>query len=126
MNRTITVPTLDHGDVTITEPAWCTGETHLVPVDRSDITHQGPDITLTVGTARGPRPLINLFLAQDPFATQPPGTTVHVSVELLDSDHYSYDVAGLDQLADDMYEVARRVRLVANRLSVENPLGGAL
>jgi hypothetical protein len=128
MRRTITVPTLDAGDVTLTEPSWCTGISHQHAVHRTDICHYGPDVTITVGTESGPRPLLTLFLAQHPFAapkpTWSPGTRVYVAVHLLDGDHYSYDVAGLDQLANDMYEVARRVRLVANRLAIENPIGG--
>lgn len=128
MGRTITVSTLDAGDVTLTEPAWCTGITHEHPVHRTDICHQGPDTTITVGTDHGPRPLITLFLAQHPFAerkpTWPHGGRVHVAAHLLDGDHYSYDVAGLDQLATDMHDVARRILRMANRLAVENPLGG--
>jgi hypothetical protein len=135
MRRTITVPTLDAGDVTLTEPSWCTGTHHqpitaedgtVLPPRREDIAHVGPSIDITVGTRRGPRRLLELMLWQDPFPTpsNANGSRVYVAVHLLDGDHFDYDVAGLDQLADDMYEVARRVRLVANRLAIENPLGG--
>jgi hypothetical protein len=123
VKRTITVPTLDHGDVTIAEPAWCTGENHTVPVRREDISHVGPIIDITVGTTNGPRPLLRAHLSQWPFALTAPGTVVHESVLIAD-DFHAYDVAGLDQLADDLLDAARRVCLIANRLAIENPLGG--
>src|SRR4051794_13176954 len=95
--RTITVPTLDAGEITLPEPPWCTGITHHHAVHRTDICHQGPAIDITVCTEHGPRPLLTLFLTQYPFAepkpTWSPGTRVFVAAHLLDGDHYPYDVA---------------------------------
>ncbi|MEU0716817.1 hypothetical protein ABZ498_06500 [Streptomyces lavendulocolor] len=39
--RTISVPTLDHGPIPISEPAWCTGHTDHQPGYRVDLTHTG-------------------------------------------------------------------------------------
>lgn len=122
MKRTITVQTLDHGPVTITEPAWCTATHHPDGVARSDISHYGPEAVVNVTTPRGTEELLSLRLAQYPFA-QLHGTRVCEAVAIV-GDSYLYDVAGLDQLANDLFEAARRVRLAANRLAIENPLGG--
>lgn len=120
-DRTVTVVTTDHGPVTISEPAWCTGVYHPDGVARADIAHTGPSIDVMVGTERGPERLTELMMWQDPFPT--PAATrsddVHVSVELLDGHHFDYDAAGLEVLAVDLMEAAAKVRRVARRLASE-------
>lgn len=49
MNRkpsTVTLTTLDHGDVTLPEPEWCAGHDTYEPVHRCDILHVSPATTL--------------------------------------------------------------------------------
>ncbi|MFE7803998.1 DUF6907 domain-containing protein [Streptomyces sp. NPDC057430] len=43
MNRTVTLPTIDHGDITLPEPAWCTGHADHIPGYRVDLAHTGPE-----------------------------------------------------------------------------------
>lgn len=79
--RTVTLPTIDHGDVTTPEPAWCIGHPNHRPDSyRADILHKGPDLTLTF---RGTEVMV-AGLAQSPYATYPDselgGRTVGVSV----------------------------------------------
>lgn len=46
--RTITLPTADHGPVTLDEPAWCTGhDGHRPDIARVDLTHTGPAVDCT-------------------------------------------------------------------------------
>ncbi|KUN03972.1 hypothetical protein AQI95_21270 [Streptomyces yokosukanensis] len=61
--RTVTVPTLDHGDVTVPEPDWCTGHGPF-PEHRADLTHYGLEHRLTYNGAE----LFRLMLAQTPLA----------------------------------------------------------
>lgn len=124
--RTVTVPTRDHGDVTIPEPAWCCGVGHDVPNLRAEIAHESDPIGITVGTARGPRSLLELMFWQEPFPplTSPHGSTVHVVARLLDGDHFAYDADGLERLVTDLLEAAASVRLLARRLRTETALGG--
>jgi hypothetical protein len=123
--RTVTIPTSDHGDVTIPDPPWCTGQFHESGELRYDITHTGPDIELTTATEDGPEVILRLTMEQQPFGNPDtfPGTDVHVAVELLDG-HHPRDAAGLDRLADDLIEAARRVRLMGRRLAAETSRPG--
>lgn len=109
--RTITLPTADHGDVTVSCPAWCIGHPNHRPTDhRADILHRGPDVNLTFyGTD-----IIATCLAQSPYATPgdpslggptpgvsvyPPGRTL-TPVQL-------YDLAAtLDTYADRLRDLA--------------------
>lgn len=118
--HTVTVLTTDHGPVTTPEPDWCTGN-HTDSGPRCEIYHQGPGIDITVGTESGPRRLLALALWQDAFPepTWPHGAAVYVVAHLLDGEDLGYDVAGLERLATDVLEAARRVRLVAARLASE-------
>lgn len=134
-DRFVTIDTRDHGLVTIPEPAWCTGESHVphpavagleTRPYRAEIVHAGPSVDIMVGTENGPRRLIELLLWRDPFPT--PACThsddVYVVAHLLDGDHSGYDAAALGALATDLLEAANRVRRLARRLAIETR-GGA-
>ncbi|MEU0343157.1 hypothetical protein ABZ092_30465 [Streptomyces bobili] len=46
--RTVTLPTTDHGPVTLPEPSWCHGHAHHDPHSvRADLTHTSPQHPLT-------------------------------------------------------------------------------
>lgn len=64
--RTITLPTEDHGNVTLPEPSWCVGHAdHRPDTYRADILHKGPDVTLAFHGVE----VINVCLTQSPCAT---------------------------------------------------------
>ena len=63
MNRTVTLPTLDHGIVTLPEPAWCTGHADHRPEYRVDLTHFGPEHSFAFEGEQ----LLIAKLAQAPF-----------------------------------------------------------
>ncbi|MEU0660259.1 DUF6907 domain-containing protein [Streptomyces lavendulocolor] len=115
--RMVTIPTMDHGDVTIPCPSWCTQQYHQAGGARVDITHTGVDVPLYVPTPEGKSPLLALTLEQRPFTEMDPGRDVFVSVELLAGPH-PMGPAALDALAAALVENARQVRLMARRLSV--------
>ncbi|WP_405645877.1 DUF6907 domain-containing protein [Streptomyces sp. NBC_00019] len=78
--RTITLPTVDHGNVTVPEPSWCTGHDGQQPGHRVDIVHKGPNVVLSFLGAE----ILAAGLAQCPFTTvagpELGGPTVGVSV----------------------------------------------
>lgn len=62
--RTVTVPTLDRGDIVVPEPFWCAGHDTTRPEYRCDIGHVGAGHLLTyAGTELG-----HAALVQNPFA----------------------------------------------------------
>jgi len=119
--RTATIRTSDHGPVTIPCPSWCTGAAHPDGIERDTIAHTGPSVNVMVNTGRGPRRLLELLLWRDahPAPNWPHGDAVYVVAQLLDGDHFGFDVAGLEGLAADLLEAAGRVRYMARRLAVE-------
>lgn len=112
--RTITLPTLDHGNVTLTCPVWCRGHAdHRPDTHRADILHKGPDITLTFRAAE----VITAGLTQSPYAT--PGTpelggrTVGVSVY---PPGRTLTPVGLYELAASLDSYADGIRDLADQL----------
>lgn len=104
--RTVTVHTADHGDVTLPEPFWCLG-VHPAEGYREDIEHQGEAIRLAVETAcHGQVQMLAFSLFQRPFSTHGP-TGPMVSAELPeDWDWHEFDVARLSGLADSLVSFA--------------------
>jgi hypothetical protein len=109
--RTVTVPTIDHGDVTIPCPAWCVGHGGQRPEYRSDISHTGPEQHL------GPagRPLLVALLTQHPFSSGAQEIGLHVDPVDFTS---TYSPAELDQLAAGLVEAAAQLRHQARWLAV--------
>lgn len=105
--RTVTIHTLDHGDVTVTCPAWCTTQ-HEPNGYRADILHSGPDVALvfhgrTIGDAS---------LVQSPYAERL-GRKVGVSVSLLGQ---TLDPVQLYSLAAALDGYADRLRDLGDQL----------
>ncbi|WP_086564649.1 DUF6907 domain-containing protein [Streptomyces africanus] len=94
---TVTVFTADHGDVTMPEPSWCTGE-HSAEGYRADIEHQGEEIELTVQTpCHGPVAVAKAGLLQRPFSELGPKAPL-VMVEF--DELHEYDAESLAGLLD--------------------------
>lgn len=109
--RTITLPTADHGDVTLDEPAWCIGHPNHRPDDqRADILHQGPDVALTF---RG-HDIGDAALVQSPFSTleipelcsSTPGVSVSLLSKTLNPVQLYDFAATLDRHADQLRDLA--------------------
>jgi hypothetical protein len=120
-SQTVTIPTRDHGVLTIPEPEWCTGELHQPGGYRVDITHSSADEEFTVPTARGTAVLLRTSLQQYPFTERSPGLEPFLSVEL-DGRWHPVEPNELCDLADALAGLADRLRSVAGRF---NELTGA-
>ncbi|MFI0825704.1 DUF6907 domain-containing protein [Streptomyces roseolus] len=64
VKRIITLPTTDHGPVTVPEPTWCTGHHNHAPGHRVDLAHTGPEHPF----AFDGETLFVAMLSQDPFS----------------------------------------------------------
>ncbi|MEV7125854.1 hypothetical protein [Streptomyces sp. NPDC093260] len=115
--RTVTVTTIDHGDVTVYEPAWCLG-VHPTEGYRADIEHRGQPIRLKADTAcHGEVEVLDVFLYQRPFAEQ--SSTAPVAVVALDEWH-EFDAAQLAEfgaaltafVAGPLHDLAEQLRLL--------------
>ncbi|MGW3846869.1 DUF6907 domain-containing protein [Streptomyces fagopyri] len=110
--RTVTLATVDHGDVTIPCPAWCAGHSHHDPhTEYVDIIHSSPEITLTFRHAV----LLAAGLVQSPHADvdatpslggRATGVSVHPLGDTLNPVQL-YELAGaLDAYADRLRDLA--------------------
>lgn len=101
--RTVTVRTIDRGDVTAPEPFWCLGQ-HADGEYRADFNHQGEEHPLVVDTLHGQVEVATAALYQRPFA-EDSSTAVVVTVEF-DSESNEYDSTSLAGLADALVAYA--------------------
>jgi len=109
--RTITLRTADHGDVTLTCPAWCSGHPdHRPDSYRADILHAGEDVALVF---RG-HDIGDASLVQSPYA-ELPGGGLGVSVSLL---RRTLDPGELYDFAATLDTHADRLRDLADQLGV--------
>ncbi|MFF9687285.1 DUF6907 domain-containing protein [Streptomyces sp. NPDC014623] len=109
--RTVTVPTVDQGNVTITEPSWCTGHEGQVPHLLSDTGHIGAPHRAKFDGEE----LAFAALSQDPFAVKSDrGVGVHVEMGALAC---SLSPSELDDLAVVLVNYAGTLRHLARQLS---------
>ncbi|MGW0786486.1 DUF6907 domain-containing protein [Streptomyces sp. NPDC002913] len=110
--RTVTVPTLDHGHITIPEPAWCTGHASARPEYRSDTGHTGaPHLLVYEGAELG-----TAMLVQDPFAVHA-DRSIKVLVDL-GGNGVSLAPTELEALAASLVGYASTLRELALQLAV--------
>ncbi|WP_369778054.1 hypothetical protein [Streptomyces sp. R33] len=107
--RTVTVPTLDHGPVTLPEPDWCAGHVGQPVEVRADLHHAAP---LDV-----PDGLLDLVaeLVAFPYGETP--VPVSVYVELVPV-AVTLDPDGLRRYAAALAARATLLRRLADRLTV--------
>jgi hypothetical protein len=80
---TVTRDTIDHGEVTVDEPAWCIGHDDDTIGYFADITHNGPPITAPIVTARyGPSKIMTARISHAPHAVEQPEPYPVLGVEL--------------------------------------------
>ncbi|WP_326787878.1 DUF6907 domain-containing protein [Streptomyces sp. NBC_00151] len=118
--RSIVLPTADHGPVTLPEPSWCSGHAHHDPETlRVDLIHAGPAVDLVHRGAT----LLSAEIVQSPHASpaspylggRTPGVSIHPLGQTLDP-------TGLYCLAADLDRYADRLRDLADQLAAS--LGG--
>ncbi|MGW2169015.1 DUF6907 domain-containing protein [Streptomyces sp. NPDC001705] len=119
--RTITVPTVDHGDVTVPEPFWCTGH-HPPGGYRADLAHEGEELALVVETpCHGPLRALSAALYQAPFSSTQTGVVVAVEFgEPFTTESHDYNSQDLAALADalvsfgvgELHQLIERLQLL--------------
>jgi hypothetical protein len=111
--RTVTVYTVDHGDVTMPEPSWCVEE-HTFEGYREDIQHTGAELVMEVPAEGYAVPVFTAAVVQRPFSPTDARTLVQLEVD----EWRSFDPAGLDALAAALVEHAATLRKLARELTV--------
>ncbi len=116
-SRKVTVPTCDHGPVTIWEPDWCKGteQEHQPGGYRVDIMHASPDYEFTTSTSRGTAVVLRALFEQRPFTERPPGHVPFVNVEM-DGAWYPHGSDDLRRLSGSLTAHADRLRELADHL----------
>ncbi|WP_320783854.1 DUF6907 domain-containing protein [Streptomyces sp. CRN 30] len=104
--RTITVRTVDAGDVTTPEPLWCVGHDGHQVGHRVDFFHRGQDLAVTFqGQEIGDAALVLAPFAPDPQ----PGVTVSLVGRTLNPGELFELAAVLDRHADQLRTLADRL-----------------
>ncbi|MGW5215135.1 DUF6907 domain-containing protein [Streptomyces sp. NPDC004051] len=112
--RTVTLATIDHGDVTLPEPSWCVGHAdHRPDTYRTDIAHNAPEIALTVHG----RTIGHAVVSQAPCAERST-REIQAFVVLSYEGAGGFDPAGLYDFAAELDTHADRLRDLADQLAV--------
>lgn len=69
---TVSLQTLDSGEVTIREPAWCVGHDGDEVLHLRDVSHEGPTVVGRVETVRGVEEILPAHLSWGPFGELQP------------------------------------------------------
>lgn len=84
---TVTLQTTDRGEVTVPEPAWCTGHEGELVGSLSEVTHYGPEVTAAVDGL----PLMRANLTHAPYLEIEPEPHPLVLVEALEAASFDGD-----------------------------------
>lgn len=109
---TVTLQTLDHGEITITEPAWCTGHDGEEIVQRVDVTHVGRTIAAELETDDGSIEFLPARISWGPFAEARPEPYPRVDVD----DFPGMDTGLLREFAAETALHAGRLYRLSNEL----------
>lgn len=109
------VRTIDHGDVEITCPTWCTG-VHEPDGYRIDLFHESREQQLALPVRGGAAEVLAVAFESRPFTESWTGTGPFVSVAL-GGDHYPVWVDGLEAMADALEQHAATLREYAHQLA---------
>ncbi|MFE9432175.1 DUF6907 domain-containing protein [Streptomyces sp. NPDC006640] len=107
---TVTLQTTDRGEVTVPEPAWCTGHDDEYVGYLADVTHNGRLITATAATAaHGPVEVAQGYISHAPHAVRnpEPHPTLYIALDL----HESFG-------PEDGRNVTRALRVAAARFDL--------
>ncbi|MEU0369090.1 hypothetical protein ABZ070_02300 [Streptomyces sp. NPDC006283] len=109
--RTVTVPTLDRGDITIPEPAWCAGHQDQPTEAFVDLSHRGPEHQLGDPTD----PIAVAFVSQFPHGTTRRETGLYVEQTGL---AITLDPNEVERLAADFTTAEGQLRRLAAWLRI--------
>ncbi|MER6351268.1 hypothetical protein ABT186_05300 [Streptomyces sp. NPDC001634] len=106
--RTVLIRTVDHGEITIPEPRYCTGHAWQPDPYLADITHNSVPVKASAVTGHhGELDLMVARISHAPYAVLQPEPHPVVSVAM--DVHHDFAV-------EDVAQVARGLRLAARRL----------
>jgi hypothetical protein len=107
-NGTVTLATVDRGEVTVDEPAWCTGHDGEAVGYFTDITHNGAETSAPIVTAKyGPSQIMTMRISHAPHLVERSEPHPLLAVEL--------DGHG-DLAPEDGHNLARALRVAAVRV----------
>lgn len=105
---TVTLQTVDHGEVTIPEPDWCTGHDDERVGHLADVTHNGRPVRAGAATEQyGYVEILDAHISHAPYAVMQPEPHPVVSL------HLDLDA---DVTPEDGFKVARGLRVGALRV----------
>lgn len=109
---TVTIDTVDRGDVTVPEPAWCIGHAWQPNPHRSDITHNSPRVKAAATTdGAGRVHLLKAYISHAPYLELQPEPHPIVSVDLGCTDDFAAE--DIPQLAEGLRSAAQVLENVA-------------
>jgi hypothetical protein len=111
-NGTVTLTTLDHGEITIPEPDWCTGHDGEQIVQRVDVTHVGRTVAAELELDGGTVEFLPARISWGPFAELQPEPYPLADVD----DFPGMDPAQLRELAAEVALHAGRLYRLSNQL----------
>ncbi|MEV7833023.1 hypothetical protein AB0P12_20770 [Streptomyces subrutilus] len=108
--RTVTVPTLDHGNITLPEPSWCAGHPEGPAESRADVHHAAP-VPVPDGLVD-----MDAELVAFPYGGTPIPVSLHVEIVgpalTLNPDGLREYAAGLIERAALLVEFADRLAVL--------------
>ncbi|MFE2132256.1 DUF6907 domain-containing protein [Streptomyces sp. NPDC059466] len=116
---TVTLKTLDHGEVVLPEPAWCTGHDADTVGTLDEVTHNGRHVRAGSIGSHGYVDFLDAFVTHAPYLVQRPEPHPLVSVNLdLNTDA---DPDGVARIAHGLRAAALRLeRLAAEARHLRN------
>jgi hypothetical protein len=109
---TVTLDTVDRGDVTVPEPAWCIGHSWQPNPHRADITHNSTRVKAAATTDDAGRVhLLKAYISHAPYLELQPEPHPIVSVALECTDDFAAE--DIPQLAEGLRSAARVLENVA-------------
>lgn len=110
MTRTITLNTLDHGEVTVECPDWCIGHGWQPDgqIGRNDIAHNSVRVKATVETdGHGLVPLLASYITWAPFVELVPVVAVELLVQAdFSAEEIGQLIRGLQTVQDRLGQLA--------------------
>lgn len=109
---TVTLETVDHGDVTVPEPAWCIGHGWQPNPNRADITHNSTRVKAAAMTdGAGRVHLLHAYISHSPHLEIRPEPYPVVSVQLECVE--DFEAEDIPQLIDGLKSAERVLKNIA-------------
>ena len=111
--RTVTIPTCDHGQVTIPEPSWCNGQ-HPADGYRDDIVHASDETRHYIETSIGP---VSVQTGCGQYVYGTPDRTAPYLVTEVEAVLYPETLGQVEEVAAALVEAAGYLRTLRPQLT---------